>query len=142
MARKIVVIGGVACGPKSASRARRMDPDAEITIIERGEILSYAGCGLPYFISGDVPDIKELMCTPVGVVRDTAFFKNVKDINVLNRTLAEKIDRKKKEVHTINVQSGDKDVVSYDSLVLATGGMPFTPPIEGVGLNGYNCANP
>jgi len=135
MARKIVVIGGVACGPKSASRARRMDPDADITIIERGEILSYAGCGLPYFISGDVPDIKELMCTPLGVVRDTAFFKNVKDINVLNRTLAEKIDRKKKEVHTINVQSGEKDVVPYDSLVLATGGMPFTPPIEGVDLN-------
>lgn len=135
MTRKIVVIGGVACGPKSAARARRMDPDADITIIERGEILSYAGCGLPYFISGDVPDINELMATPLGVVRDTVFFKNVKDIHVLNHTLAETIDREDKKVHMVNVQTGEKGVIPYDSLVLATGGMPVTPPIEGVDLN-------
>ena len=131
MGKKIVVIGGVACGPKAAARARRLDPGAEITIIEKGELLSYAGCGLPYFLSGDVKDVKGLMETPVGVVRDTVFFKNVKDITVLNRTLADSIDRQKKVVHTVNIKSGERSEVPYDKLVLATGGTPFLPPIPG-----------
>ncbi len=135
MGRKIVVVGGVACGPKSASRARRMDPEAEITIVEKGELLSYAGCGLPYFLSGDVKDSKELMETAVGVVRDTVFFKNAKDINVMNNTLAESVDRKKKVVSVVNVKSGEKSDLPYDKLVLATGGVPFVPPIPGRDLN-------
>jgi NADPH-dependent 2,4-dienoyl-CoA reductase/sulfur reductase-like enzyme/rhodanese-related sulfurtransferase len=135
LAKKIVVVGGVACGPKSASRARRLDPTAEITLVEKGELLSYAGCGLPYFLSGDVKDSKELMETAVGVLRDTVFFKNVKDINVMNNTLAESIDRKKKVVSTVNVQTGEKTELPYDKLVLATGGTPFVPPIPGVDLN-------
>ena len=135
MGKKIVVIGGVACGPKSASRARRLDPEAEITIVERGELLSYAGCGLPYFLSGEVKDSKELMETPVGVVRDTVFFKNAKGINVMNNTLAESIDRKKKVVSVVNVKSGEKADLPYDKLVLATGGVPFVPPIPGKDLN-------
>jgi len=52
VANRIVVIGGVACGPKAAARARRLDPKADVTIIERGELLSYAGCGMPYYIRG------------------------------------------------------------------------------------------
>jgi len=131
MGKKIVVIGGVACGPKAAARARRLDPEAEITVIEKGELLSYAGCGLPYFLSGDVKDVKGLMETPVGVVRDTVFFKNVKDITVLNRTLADSIDRKKKVVHTVNIKRGERSEVPYDKLVLATGGTPVLPPIPG-----------
>lgn len=131
MSKKIVVIGGVACGPKAAARARRLDPEAEITIIEKGEMLSYAGCGLPYFLSGDVKDVKGLMETPVGVVRDTVFFKNVKDINVLNRTLADSIDRKKKVVNTLNIKSGDRSEIPYDKLIIATGGTPVLPPIPG-----------
>jgi NADPH-dependent 2,4-dienoyl-CoA reductase/sulfur reductase-like enzyme/rhodanese-related sulfurtransferase len=131
MGKRIVIIGGVACGPKAAARARRLDPEAEITIIEKGELLSYAGCGLPYFLSGDVKDIKGLMETPVGVVRDTVFFKNVKDITVLNRTLADSIDRKKKVVRVVNIKTGERSETSYDKLVLATGGTPFLPPIPG-----------
>ncbi len=131
MAKKIVIIGGVACGPKAAARARRLDPEAEITVIEKGELLSYAGCGLPYYLSGDVTDVKGLMETPVGVVRDTVFFKNVKDITVLNRTLADGIDTKKKVVKTVNIKSGERSEVPYDKLILATGGTPFLPPIPG-----------
>ena len=131
MGKKIVVIGGVACGPKAAARARRLDPEADITIIEKGELLSYAGCGLPYFLSGDVKDVKGLMETPIGVVRDTVFFKNVKDIKVLNRTLADSIDRKKKVVRVVNIKTGERSEVPYDKLVIATGGMPFLPPIPG-----------
>ena len=93
---KVVIVGGVACGPKTASRIKRLLPDAEVTIIEKGELLSYAGCGLPFYLSGEVHDYKELMCTPAGVVRDTHFFKMVKDVTVLNQTLVESIDRNKK----------------------------------------------
>ena len=70
---KVVIIGGVAAGPKTAARLRRLNPDAEITIIERGKLLSYAGCGMPYFVSGDVPEWKKLNDTPAGVIRDAVF---------------------------------------------------------------------
>ncbi|MCK5082633.1 MAG: pyridine nucleotide-disulfide oxidoreductase, partial [Candidatus Omnitrophica bacterium] len=66
----IVVIGGVAAGPKVGSRVHRLDPEAQVTLVEKGEFLSYAGCGLPYYVSGVVKDQKELMSTPIGVVRD------------------------------------------------------------------------
>ena len=107
MSKKIVVIGGVAAGPKAAARARRLDPTAEITIVEKGELLSYAGCGLPYYISGMVEDRRQLMTTPIGVMRDPQFFAQVKDIRVLNRTEAVKIDRQAKEVEVQNVDSGE-----------------------------------
>lgn len=131
MPKRIVIIGGVACGPKAAARARRLDPNALITIIEKGELLSYAGCGIPYFLSGDVKDVKGLMETPIGIVRDTVFFRNVKDITVLNKTLAESIDRKKKIVHVVNIADGSHAQIPYDKLVLATGGQPFLPDIPG-----------
>jgi len=83
--KKIVIIGGVAAGPKAAARARRLDPDAEITIVEQDELLSYAGCGLPYYIAGMVQDRKQLMTTPIGVLRDPKFFAQVKGIQVQNR---------------------------------------------------------
>jgi len=68
--RNIVVIGGVATGPKAAARARRRDAEARITIVERGGLLSYAGCGMPYYIAGLVEQAADLMCTPAGVVRE------------------------------------------------------------------------
>ena len=75
---KVVVIGGVATGPKTAARLRRLNPDAEITIIERGKILSYAGCGMPYYVGGDISESRQLNETPAGVPRDSLFFRNVK----------------------------------------------------------------
>ena len=75
---RIVIIGGVACGPKAAARARRRDHEADITIIERGPWLSYAGCGLPYYIGGSIPEIDGLRSTQYGAVRDEEFFDSVK----------------------------------------------------------------
>ena len=95
---KFVIIGGVAAGPKTAARIKRLIPDAAITIIEKGEYISYAGCGLPFHISGQVEDYRELMTTPVGVVRDADFFRMVKDVTVLTGTLADSVDREKKIV--------------------------------------------
>ena len=94
---KIVVIGGVAVGPKAAARARRLLPEAEITIIERGRLLSYSGCGMPYYIEGVVKEVDSLLCSPGGCCRATpTFFRKVKDVEVLNGTLATHINRDKK----------------------------------------------
>ncbi|MBI9092214.1 MAG: FAD-dependent oxidoreductase [Desulfobacterium sp.] len=135
---KIVIIGGVACGPKAASRIKRLNPEAEVTILEKGELLSYAGCGLPFYISGEVESHNELMATPTGVVRDTHFFKMVKDINVENHTLVKSVDREQKIVHAVRLDTGDTAEFPYDSLVLAVGSTNPNLPIEGTELNGVS----
>lgn len=131
---RIVVIGGVAAGPKAAARARRLDPAAEITVIERDEFLSYAGCGLPYYISGAVEEQSELMETPIGVLRDPEFFQKAKAISVLNRTEATRIDRGLKTVEVRDLGTDKTTTLPYDKLVLATGATPIEPPIEGKDL--------
>ena len=134
MPKKIIVIGGVACGPKAAARVRRLDPTAEVTLVERGDLLSYAGCGMPYYIQGEIHSVDELMSTPAGAVRDAAFFKNVKAINCLGRTLAQRIDRAQKLVHVVSLDSGEQSALPYDKLVLATGADAVLPPIPGADL--------
>jgi len=136
---RIVIVGGVACGPKAASRARRRNPGVEIVIVERGPYLSYAGCGLPYFIGGSVGEIKDLWTTQYAVERNVAFFKDTKDVNVLLRTEATGIDRKNKIVHLKNLETGEASRIEYGKLVLATGGSPNRPPIEGLHLERVFC---
>lgn len=136
--QKIVIIGGVACGPKAAARIKRLNPEADVTIVEKGELLSYAGCGLPFYISGEVHDHNELMATPTGVVRDTQFFHMVKDITVLNHTLAKSVDRQKKTVFAVKIDTGESTELPYDVLVLAVGSQNFKPPVAGLDLNGVH----
>jgi NADPH-dependent 2,4-dienoyl-CoA reductase/sulfur reductase-like enzyme/rhodanese-related sulfurtransferase len=136
--RKVVIIGGVACGPKAAARIKRLNPDIEVTLIEKGELLSYAGCGLPFYIAGEVHSHNELMSTPAGVVRDTHFFKAVKDIIVKNHTLVESVDRGKKIVHAVRIDTGEPLEFPYDDLVLAVGAKHQVPPIEGTELTGVH----
>ena len=131
---KIVVIGGVACGPKAAARARRRDPEAEITIIEKGKYISYAGCGLPYYMAGTIPEITGLMTTSSGAVRNPEFFRKVKGIRVLINTVVESVDRNKKEVRIRDIAANKVDVLPYDKLVIATGGAPSMPTLEGINL--------
>ncbi|MCD4779957.1 MAG: FAD-dependent oxidoreductase [Candidatus Omnitrophica bacterium] len=128
---KVIIIGGVAAGPKVGSRVHRICPEAEVILIEKGEFLSYAGCGLPYYVSGVVQDQKELMSTPIGVVRDPVFFRNVKNVNVLNRTEAKQVDRTHKQLTIKDLQAGTESKLSYDKLVFATGATPIIPPIKG-----------
>ena len=134
-ALRIVVVGGVAAGPKAAARARRLDPEAEITIVERDELLSYAGCGLPYYISGMVEDRNDLMTTPIGVLRDPEFFARVKGINVLNRTEAASIDREARELEVRDLPTGEVRWLPWDRLIIATGAEPVNPPIPGNDLD-------
>jgi NADPH-dependent 2,4-dienoyl-CoA reductase/sulfur reductase-like enzyme/rhodanese-related sulfurtransferase len=132
---KVVIIGGVATGPKTAARLRRLNPEAEITIIERGKVLSYAGCGLPYFVGGDIPEAKGLTDTPAGVPRDSLFFQHVKGIQVIDRTLAEAINRQEKTVNTVHLETGEKKTLLYEKLVLATGGLPIPIAVKGMDLH-------
>jgi NADPH-dependent 2,4-dienoyl-CoA reductase/sulfur reductase-like enzyme/rhodanese-related sulfurtransferase len=129
---KVVIIGGVAAGPKAASKIIRMKPDTDVTIIEKGLFLSYAGCGLPYYVSGEIKEQKELMETPAGVVRDATFFLNVKNFKVRNSTEAMEIDRGNRRVRVKALISGEESWLPYDRLVLATGASPVIPPISGV----------
>jgi len=131
---KIVVIGAVAAGLKAASKARRSDPTAEITVIEKGEMISYGACGMPYYVAAEVNEIEDLMKTPAGAMRNPEYFKNVKDITVLNRTLATAIDRKSKFVTVKNLATDEVADITYDKLVIATGAAPLKPNITGVDL--------
>ncbi len=131
----IVIIGGVACGPKAAARARRRDPNAKITIIERGQFVSYAGCGLPYYVGGSVPDLDGLSATTYGVVRDSDYFATVKGTELRLGTTAEAIDCGAKTVTVRPTEGGDPEEIGYDKLVIATGAEPFMPPIEGIELD-------
>jgi NADPH-dependent 2,4-dienoyl-CoA reductase/sulfur reductase-like enzyme/rhodanese-related sulfurtransferase len=132
MALKVVVIGGVAAGPKAAAKIKRLHPEAEVKLVEKGKFISYAGCGLPYFVSGAVKERKDLMSTPIGVVRDAAFFQKVKGVQVLMETEALEIDRAGKRVRIR--RDGTESWLDYDKLVLATGAKPVVPPIPNVNL--------
>jgi NADPH-dependent 2,4-dienoyl-CoA reductase/sulfur reductase-like enzyme/rhodanese-related sulfurtransferase len=134
MPKKILVIGGNATGLKAAVRIKRLDPAADVTIIEKAEFISYAACGLPYYVEDIVSDHQELIKTPVGVVRDPGFFKAVKGVAVHHKTCAEEIDRKTKKVIARNTETGEVKEFFYDKLVLALGGVPVVPQIEGINL--------
>ncbi|MCB2180595.1 MAG: FAD-dependent oxidoreductase [Desulfobulbaceae bacterium] len=136
MGQKIVIIGGVAAGPKAACHAKRLMPDAEITILDQDSLISYGGCGIPYYVSGDVNDEDELRKTSFHMTRDASFFENAKGVSVRTRTRALSINRKEKSVEVINLDTEEKDSVPYDKLVIATGSQPFVLPIPGADLEG------
>ena len=134
MKMKIVVIGANAAGAKAASKAKRINPKADVTLIDRGSFISYGACGIPYYVSDTVADVKELMSTPVGVIRDAHFFKKVKGVIVKTNTEVVSIDREAKVVHLLEVSSAEKTSLEYDRLILATGSSPFIPIISKVDL--------
>src|SRR6056297_3526815 len=136
MAKKIIVIGGSAAGPKAAARARRLDNDAEITIIQKAHDLSMASCGFPYYVGGFFDDRNKLLCTPTGVVRDPTFYMKTKEIFAKTDTEVTKINRQDKTVETKNVQTGERETLEYDKLIMAMGAYPKMPPVPGTELEG------
>ncbi|MEZ8020761.1 CoA-disulfide reductase [Vibrio splendidus] len=123
---KIVIIGGVAGGASAAARARRLSEDAEIIMFERGPFVSFANCGLPYHIGGDIQDRSKLLLqTPESFL---ARF-NV-DARVMNEVVS--IDRTNKSVSVKNLVDGSKYNESYDFLLLSPGASAVVPPISGI----------
>ena len=141
MSLKVLILGGVATGPKTAARLRRLDPDAEITVIERQDVLSYAGCGMPYYIEDVIKDYNKLLGG--STIRDADYFKQYKDFTVYTQTEALKINRGEKTVTVKDLRTGEVRDLPYDKLVLATGASPFVPHMSGTDLKGvYRLYNP
>jgi NADPH-dependent 2,4-dienoyl-CoA reductase/sulfur reductase-like enzyme/rhodanese-related sulfurtransferase len=136
MPLKVVIIGAVATGPKAACRLKRLDPEAQITLVDKDDLISYGGCGIPYFVSGDVAEAKELQSTSFHMVRDAEFFRLIKGVDVMTRTEALDIDRENQRVKVRNLDTGQESELVYDRLLLATGSRPRVLPIPGHDLDG------
>ena len=134
MSEKILVVGGVALGPKAACRCKRLMPDAEVMLVDENVFISYGGCGIPYYVSGEIQNLDDLRSTPYHTVRDTDFFRDMKGITVRTQTRALAIDRAANTLLVKDVVSGKEEKLPYDKLVLATGASPRVPPIEGKDL--------
>jgi NADPH-dependent 2,4-dienoyl-CoA reductase/sulfur reductase-like enzyme/rhodanese-related sulfurtransferase len=125
---KLLIIGGVAGGATAAARARRLDEHAHIVLFERGEYISFANCGLPYYVGGIIPKRSDLLVTTPGALAERY---NV-DIRIFSEVT--RIDRAKKEVEVKNLRTGEVYRESYDRIILAPGAEPLKPPIPGIDL--------
>lgn len=123
---KVVIIGGVAGGASAAARARRLNEDAEIVVLERGPYPSFANCGLPYYVGGKIETRKKLFVAPIELLKN----RHRLDVRTLSEVTA--IDRTAKQVTIHNRASGDSYVETYDKLIIATGASSFQPPIPGI----------
>jgi len=127
MKKRVIVIGGVAAGPKAAAKARRCDPEMEIVVYQEEDEISYAGCGLPYYISGVIEEREELISrTPGKFAQD--------GIRILKNRRIEGIDIKNHKISGRRIGSGETFTDHFDRLVLATGAYPIRPKIEGIDL--------
>jgi len=136
MPQHVVIIGAVALGPKAACRFKRLEPESKVTMVDHSDLISYGGCGIPYFVSGDISSPDELQSTSFHMLRDKKFFKEAKDIDVITGKRATRIDRKNKLVVLQDIETGKMQELAYDQLVLATGSKPKIPPIDGIHLKG------
>ncbi|MGE0075310.1 MAG: FAD-dependent oxidoreductase [Sphaerochaetaceae bacterium] len=127
--KDLLIIGGVAAGATAAARARRLDNEVNITLLEAGADVSFANCGLPYYIGGDIEYRSSL------ILASEQTFDDQYRVKVHTHTQAIGIDRKNKKVKARNTQSGEERDFSYDSLILAQGGKPVVPPLPGVDKN-------
>ena len=129
--QRLVIIGGVAGGASAAARARRLSETCEITVLERGPHVSFANCGLPYFVGGEIPNEEDLLVqTPKSL---HARFNL--DVRVHSEVVS--IDRESKVVNVRELTNGREYALPYDALVISTGAAPLTPPIPGIQHEGH-----
>jgi NADPH-dependent 2,4-dienoyl-CoA reductase/sulfur reductase-like enzyme/rhodanese-related sulfurtransferase len=127
---KVIIVGGVAGGASCAARLRRLDEKAEIVMVERGPYVSYANCGLPYYVGGVIEKESSL------IVASEQFFRKAFAIDARTNCEAIAISPKKKTVDLRNVTTGEVTTESYDKLVLSPGAPSVHPPLQGIDLPG------
>lgn len=127
---KVLIIGGVAAGTKVAAKLKREDFGADVTILTMGKDISYAGCGLPYYVGNVIRDRKQL------IVNTPDSFEKLTGVRVVTETEAVKVNRQEKTVEAVSTVTGERSVYGYDKLVIATGASPIKPPLEGMDLEG------
>lgn len=128
--KRIVIVGGVAGGASAAARARRLDENAEIIMLERGEHISFANCGLPYHIGGEIEQRDALL------LQTPASFSQRFRVDVRVRHEAVAIDRQARQLSVRDLGSGQSYQLEYDKLLLSPGAEPIRPPLPGVDLPG------
>ncbi len=124
----VIIIGGVAAGPKTGAALARRAPNLSIVLFQRESYISYGSCGLPYFASGDIPTFMELTRTSYGVERSPDFFRDTKGFDVVTGAEVVSIDRSAKTVKVRETATGAIHTHGYGTLVIATGAHPTTPP--------------
>ncbi len=126
---KIIIIGGVAAGATAAAKVRRISPTAQIIMLEAGPDISFANCGLPYFIGGDIKSRSKL------ILQSPESFKEQYDVEVHIHTIVSSIDRIAHQVKTRDTRSGEQNTFEYTKLIMAQGGRPITPTLPGADLD-------
>ncbi len=127
---KVLIIGGVAAGTKVAAKLKRENRSHEVTILTMGKDISYAGCGLPYYVGGLIQDRGQL------IVNTPESFSKLTGVEVVTETEVTSVNRAAKTVTAKNQATGESAEYSYDKLVIATGASPVKPPLEGMDLDG------
>lgn len=128
--KRILIVGGVAGGASCAARLRRLDESAEIVLFDRGPYVSFANCGLPYYVGGVIEKESSLL------IADAALFRERFNIAVHTRTEVVSIDRAAKQITVKDLESETERTESYDALVLSPGALPVRPPLPGIDLPG------
>jgi NADPH-dependent 2,4-dienoyl-CoA reductase/sulfur reductase-like enzyme/rhodanese-related sulfurtransferase len=131
MGKRLLIVGGVAGGMSAAARARRLAEDAEIVVFERGAHVSFANCGLPYFLGGEIADRRKLL------VQTPERLKAVFNLDVRARCEVTAVDPARREVSVRELSSGRLYRERYDALILSTGAGPIVPPLDGARKPGH-----
>ena len=129
MGTKLLIIGGVAGGATAAARARRLDERAEIILFERGEHISFANCGLPYYIGEVIKKREDLLVTTIEKFRDRYKI----DVRIFSEVIS--INIKNKQVEVKNIKTGETYKENYDKIILSPGAEPIKPPFKGIELD-------
>ncbi|MEY8416823.1 FAD-dependent oxidoreductase [Tissierella praeacuta] len=127
---KVLIIGGVAAGTKVAAKLKRENRDTEVTILTESKDISYAGCGLPYYVGNVIPNRDEL------IVNTPESFMALTGANVLTETKVTKVNPKENTVEALDLKTNRTNTYEYDKLVIASGAQPIKPPLEGIDLDG------
>jgi NADPH-dependent 2,4-dienoyl-CoA reductase/sulfur reductase-like enzyme/peroxiredoxin family protein/rhodanese-related sulfurtransferase/TusA-related sulfurtransferase len=130
--KRIIIVGGVAGGASAAARARRMSEDAEITLVERGQHVSFANCGMPYHIGGEITDRGNLL------IQTSEQLQRTFNLKVRTNTEAVSIIRDRRALKVRDLASGQEEELPYDALILAPGAEPIRPALPGADLDGVH----